>query len=278
MSSDEIYRLVDLQRYPIDRLDSPHGVAFVREIQGVIEREGAASLPGFLTPEAVRGLTAEAELLVPLAYAGPTEVSPYFFNYDIAGAAVPDDHPTRYKGKRNLAQIAYDLIPRDGLLCRFYHSDVLTRLVARVRGKSNLCRLADRYQSLNISVMETGGCQQWHFDRGELVTTMLLQAAEAGGVFEYVPNLRSEEHENFEEVAKVLAGDRSRVRKLAIEAGTLNFFRGHYSMHRVSEVLGSQRRLQTIFAFAEDPHTHGSLKSSVLHYGPRVAVIEGAQE
>ncbi|MFT5391197.1 MAG: hypothetical protein ACI8PT_001391 [Gammaproteobacteria bacterium] len=270
-----MFELIDLQRYPVDRLESAAGSALTRNIQRDLEQSGAASLPGFLKPDAVRALADEAERLAPLAYSGPTEVSPYFFNYDLAGALVPDGHPTRFKGKRNLAQVAYDLIPGDGLLCPLYESDIVTRLVAHVEGKSGLCRLADRYQSLNISVMESGGCQQWHFDRGQLVTTMLLQAAQAGGEFEYVPNLRSDADEHFEDVAKVLAGDRSRVQQLAIEPGTLNFFRGHYSMHRVTEVLGTRRRLQSIFAFSDAPDTHGNVKSSVLHYGQRVAALEG---
>ena len=37
-------------------------------------------------------------------------------------------------------------------------------------------RNLDPYQSLNISVMDEGGCQQWHFDGGNMVTTLLLQA------------------------------------------------------------------------------------------------------
>ena len=91
------------------------------------------------------------------------------------------------------------------------------------------------------------------------------------------PNLRRDEDEHFDEVAKVLGGDRSRVRQIVIKTGTLNLFRGHYSMHRVTEVVGKRRRLQTIFAFADEPDTHGNLKSSILHYGPRVAGLEGAQ-
>ncbi len=277
MPFDDIATLVDLERYPIDRLDSPAGKALIECMQTDLARDGATSLPGFLAPGAVSELAEEAEGLVPLACRGPTDVSPYFFNYDIAGPDVSEDHPTRTKGVRNLAQVAYDLIPRNSLLCRLYHSDLVTDLVAKVQCKRKLYRLADRYQSLNISVMEEGGCQQWHFDRGKLATTLLLQAPEAGGVFEYVPNLRSDEDEHFDEVAKVLGGDRSRVRQIVIEVGTLNLFRGHYSMHRVTEVVGKRRRLQTIFAFAEEPRTHGNLKSSILHYGPRVAELEGAQ-
>jgi len=270
----DIGELVDLDTYPLDNLDSGQGRMLVTSIQASLEADGAASLPNFLRPWALEMMVAEAEALAPLAFDGPTSVSPYFFNYDIAGADVPDDHPTRREGRRNLGQVAYDLIPRESLLCRLYHSDLITRLVARVRNKTQLFRLADRYQSLNISVMNEGGCQQWHFDRGQLVTTLLLQAAEAGGVFEYAPRIRNDEDEHFDDVAAVLDGDRSRVHELNLEPGALNLFQGHYSMHRVTPVVGTRRRLQTIFAFADEPDTHGNLKSSILHYGPRVSELE----
>ena len=266
--------LIDLERYPVDALDSERGVALVAHIRDELETHGAASLKQFLKPEAVEVMVAEAKTLAPRAFGGPTSVSQYFFNYDIGGPDVAHDHPTRREGKRALGQVAYDLIPDESWLRRLYHSDLLTELVARVEDNGPLYRLADRYQSLNISVMEAGGCQQWHFDRGKLVTTLLLQDAEVGGVFEYVHGIRSETHENFDEVARVLDGERERVKQIHIEPGTLNLFRGHYSMHRVTEVEGERARLQTIFAFADTPDAQGNLKSSILHYGPRVTELE----
>ena len=89
-----------------------------------------------------------------------------------------------------------------------------------------------------------------------------------------MPNLCSNKDEHLDEVSKVLAGNRSRARQIVIDAGTLNLFRGHYSMHRVTEVVGKRRRLQTIFSFANEPN---ALKSSVLHYGTRVAALESAK-
>lgn len=269
--------LVDLDRYPVDELRGAAGRSLIESIQADLDETGSATLPGFLRPAALEAMVAEAESLAPLAYSGPTRVSPYFFNYDLGGPDAPPGHPTQFRGRRNLAQVAYDLIPEDSLLCRLYHSDLVTDLVREVRGLDRLYRLADRWQSLNISVMNEGGCQQWHFDRGQLVTTLLLQAAESGGVFEYVPDIRSDEDENFAGVAEVLRGDTSRAKRLVPTPGALNLFRGHYSMHRVTPVVGKRRRLQTIFAFAEAPDTHGNLKSSILHYGERVASLATEQ-
>ena len=275
MENTAIYNFIDLDRYPISDLAGVAGQRLVEESRTALDQDGSCAMPGFVHRSTVAEMAAEASTLQHLAYPGPTEVTPYFFNYDLGkGADVTDDHPLKCKGKRNLSQVAADLIPNHLMLSRLYYSPVLTDFLAAILGQS-VYRNQDRYQSLNISMMNAGGCQQWHFDSGPMVTTLLLQAPEAGGVFEYVPELRSDESENFRQVQQVLDGDSNRVKRLKLEAGTLSLFRGHYSMHRVTEVEGSRTRIQAILGFSTTPDLQGNLESSILHYGPRVARIEG---
>ena len=132
-------------------------------------------------------------------------------------------------------------------------------------------RNTDPHQGLNISIMAEGGCQQWHFDAGDMVTTLLLQEPDAGGLFEYVPGIRSDADENFDAVSRILDGDRTGVHSLSLQAGALNLFRGHYSLHRVTRVEGARTRLQAILGYSDRADLRGSRKSSVLHYGQRVA-------
>ena len=268
--------LVDLERYPLTAPDSRAYADLVARVQADLADGGSASFPGFLKPEAVETMAFEAEALAPLAYRGPAEATPYFFNYDVnGGGRAADDHPTRRRGRRALSQVAYDLIPPESALYRLYHWDALPAFLATVFGHDRLYRTADPYMSLNIAVMEPGGCQQWHFDKSKFVTTLLVQAAEEGGVFEYVPNLREDEDEHFDRVQAVLDGDLTGLRRIVIEPGMLNLFQGHYSMHRVTEVKGARKRLQTILGYSPSPDVTLSMKSNLLHYGPRVAVREG---
>ena len=277
MEHTEIVNLIDLDRYPLNDLAGTAGQQLIDRTRAALDQAGSCSLPGFLHQSAVSEMAAEASTLLHLAYQGPTEVTPYFFNYGLGkGDEIADNHPLKRKGKRNLSQVASDLIPDQHKLSQLYFSPVLTDFLAAVLGES-VYRNQDKYQSLNISVMNAGGCQQWHFDSGPMVTTLLLQAPESGGVFEYVPELRSDESENFEQVQQVLDGASDRVKRLKLEAGTLCLFRGHYSMHRVTEVGGSRTRIQAILGFSTTPDLHGSLDSSILHYGPRVARIEGRE-
>lgn len=277
MENSEIYKFIDLDRYPLNDLAGTAGQRLIIQTRAALEQDGSCSMPGFVHQSVIAKMAVEASTLRYLAYAGPTEVTPYFFNYNLGkGDEIADDHPLKRKGKRNLSQVASDLIPDHHMLSRLYYSSVLTNFLAAVLGEA-VYRNQDRYQSLNISVMNAGGCQQWHFDSGLMVTTLLLQAPEAGGVFEYVPDLRSDESENFEQVQQVLDGDSNRVKRLKLEAGTLSLFRGHYSMHRVTEVEGNRTRIQAILGFSTTPDLQGNLESSILHYGPRVARIEGRE-
>ena len=44
----------------------------------------------------------------------------------------------------------------------------------------------------------------WHFDGNEFTISVLVQQAEQGGIFEYVPDIRSPGEENYEKVEAIL--------------------------------------------------------------------------
>ena len=73
---------VDLERYPITSLESARGRALVSDIQNRMAASCICALPGFLRPEALVRMVAEAEALEPMSHSGPTEASPYFFNME----------------------------------------------------------------------------------------------------------------------------------------------------------------------------------------------------
>jgi len=266
----QISEVINTGRYPIHEMESTQGKILVDAVREELEKNGCCSLENFIAAETLKIMTEQAHSIINLAYPGPESVSPYFFNYRLGQELdVDEHHPIKRKGKRNLAQVAADLIPSDHLLRFLYESQIMIDFLSQVR-EIPIYRNQDKYQSLNLSVMEQGGCQQWHFDSGNMVTTLLLQSPDSGGEFEYVPDIRSDLDENFDKVRKVLDGDRRDVKKLKLEPGTLTLFKGHYSLHRVTEVQGSTRRLLAILGYTTEPDLVGSLESSILHYGPRV--------
>ena len=68
MSEPELAEIVDLARYPVDRLESPAGRALVARCRAALERDALCALPDFVRPAALAVMVAEAEHLAPRAY------------------------------------------------------------------------------------------------------------------------------------------------------------------------------------------------------------------
>ena len=270
-TESEALRQIDLQRYPIHDLESERGRSMVAGFRHDLLDGGCCIVPGFLTSQATAALAAEADVLAPRAWAGIGEATPYYGKIDPGlPGDLPADHPRRRTTRRTMAQVAYDLIPETSGLRRLYLSAALPTFLAAVLGTKRLYPMACRYQAVNISVMAAGGCQNWHFDSSDFTITLMLQKPETGGAFECVPFLRDEGNENYEGVARVLDGDREGLLTMPFEAGTLMIFQGHRSLHRVSEVGGSVKRLLTIMHYDTRPGLLGRHEVNQNLYGPRV--------
>ncbi len=268
----DVASLINLDRYPVTETGTPGFDAMIANVKADLAARGCGCLPEFLSVGGLQRIVAEARDLASQAYGGPTEASPYFFNYQADGLAkYSEDHPLRRQGERNLGQVAGDLIPEGSALKSLHESPLMAEFLGAVLGSERLYPGADKYQALNISVMPPGGCQQWHFDRGNMTTTLMLQSPEGGGEFQYAPHVRSEENENYDDVARILDGDMTGCHSVAMEPGTLMLFRGHYSLHRVNRVTGNRDRLLAILSYNPEPGVVGNRDSSILHYGERAA-------
>ena len=150
---------------------------------------------------------------------------------------------------------------------QLYYWPPLTRFIARCLGKRRLYIYADPVSNMIENVGAPGTVVNWHFDTNEFTITMLLQAASAGGHFEYVPNLRNAQDEQYDAVREVLKGDMSRVKRLSLRPGDLQLFLGRFSLHRVTQNTGTVDRLLLIMSFADKPGMIGSVHRSRELYG-----------
>ena len=76
----------------------------------------------------------------------------------------------------------------------------------------------------------------------------MLRAAESGGAFEYVPNIRSSDDENYDAVREVLDGTYG-----GVQALDLQLFRGGNTLHRVTAPSGPTGRLSLLLSHVENP-------------------------
>ena len=140
--------------------------------------------------------------------------------------------------------------------------------ICAILGEDQLHPYADPLSSINIHYAPHGKELGWHFDNSEFAITLLLQAPDAGGAFEYVKDLRNADQDdmNFEGVDAVLNGDRP-VDTLPFEPGTLVLFRGRNSMHRVTPTIGDTTRYLVVLAYNSQPGISLSENARQTFYG-----------
>jgi hypothetical protein len=262
-----------LQSYPIDDLSSPAAQGLIETFRTRLAVSGALVLPGFLTEQTTALLAEEGRRLDRAAHHYATDHTVYF---DATDETAPAGHPKRLLVRTDKGNVAYDLIPANAILRRLYEWDGLLNFIAAVLNEPKLYRHGDPMAALNINTHAEGQELGWHFDRTEFAVTLSLQQSEDGGIFEYVPNLRSESDENYDAVARILAGDREGVRELPTEPGTLTLFRGHYSLHRVTPSRGPSKRLMAALSYVREPNVTFSAYARNLFYGRATALSEAA--
>jgi hypothetical protein len=262
---DSIADLVDLDRYPVNELESAGTRALVERCRDQLRADGAVKLEGFLRPEAVELLVAQANKAAQHGYPNDEQHNCYFD--DDIDDSLPADHPRRILVRSAQKAVAMDLLPPEFGARRLYDSGTTTRFVAAALEKDALHPSADPLDGCNMTVYEQGDELGWHFDQSEFSVTLMIQRAERGGDFEYVPMVRTPDDERYDDVRAVLLGERDRVKLLASEPGTLAFFRGRYSLHRVPPVEGHTLRVNSVLTYSVEPGHVLSPLAQQMYYG-----------
>jgi hypothetical protein len=187
-----------------------------------------------------------------------------YFKPDIPELA--PDHPALRKVETISHTVCADQIPGSVVLA-IYEYEPMLRFLAAVMGKTRLHVMQDPLARTNVMAYRAGEALNWHFDRSEFTTTLLLQASKRGGDLEYRTDLRSDHDPNYEGVAKLLEGRDPEAKILRMKPGTLNVFRGKNTAHRVTTVEGQRERMIAVFSYYEKPGVMFSNEERVGFYG-----------
>lgn len=258
-------RLLDLDRYPLDRLNSTAGRPLVARCRDDLQRTGMFNLAGLIRAEQVPRAVAELKpVLDNKAFVHKREHNIYF-RKDVPGLA--PDHPALKPVTTVNHTICADQMPADAVVLQIYEWPAMATFLAATMGKTELHTMADPLARVNVMAYREGEALNWHFDRSEFTTTLLLQAAEAGGAFEYRTDLRTDSDPNYDGVARLLAGEDPAVRIEPLAAGTLNVFRGKNTAHRVTPVRGRLERIVAVFSYYERPGVLFTAEERIGFYG-----------
>ena len=263
-TGDRAATLIDLTRYPLDRLESAEGQDFIARCRRTFEDNGVCLLKGFLVPEALQEMTVEAASVAPEAFYCHKQHTAFLGPAD---ESLPADHPRRHMEDTYVGSVASDLLPPEGPLITLYRWPPLLEFLAGIIALPRLYHFADPLGAVSVNVFQAGGQHGWHFDEASFSVTLMLQTAETGGLYEYIPGLRQGDVEDTEALAKILAGGRQGVITMDFQPGDFLVFAGRDALHRVTTVEGDRLRLVPVLSFSARPDDSNSPEVRELFWG-----------
>ncbi|MDP9138029.1 MAG: 2OG-Fe(II) oxygenase [Pseudomonadota bacterium] len=255
---------IDLDRYPLDRQNSVEYRELVRRCRSDLARHGMFTLDGLVKLAAVARVARELYPLFAAEAFFHRRLHNIYFRDKLDD--LPADHPALGKFETINHTICADQIP-DSLVLAVYEWPDLAHFLAEVMEKPRLYTMADPLARTNVMAYRHGEALNWHFDRSEFTTTLLIQAPEGGGEFQYRPDLRSDSDPNYDGVAKLVRGLDPQVKVQPLSAGTLNVFKGRNTAHRVTPIEGATDRIIAVFSYYERPGVMFSDEERIGFYG-----------
>lgn len=250
--SEHVYStqdLFDTDRYPIAARGSPDYELLLASARKGLEERNCAQLDGFIRPHILADMQAEAAALEDRATYTEKWLNPYF---STPPEDVPDDHPLKRFSLRRHGMVRGDRFSRTGAIWAAFQNSDLCQFVAECLGYTELFTYRDPFGCVNVNVQPPGCEFSWHFDHNDFTVSFGLKQPTEGGGFEFVPDIRTRSSENYENVQKVLDGDRSEVQTLYLRPGDLQLFRGGYTLHRVCAPV-SEVRHSLLLSYVTDP-------------------------
>lgn len=237
--------LVNELLYPLNA-DAPRA-AIVSNAQAQLAETGAAAFPSFVDTAVLTEMVDEV-----LAKRERTFRRDQLLGINPEGrlAEAADADLLSRKSPYRMWILGSDLLDPEGAICRLYRSPALIELARDCLGVESLHPTADPLINVNITYMDEGDQHGWHFDGNDFVISLLLQAPNEGGAFEYLPDA---DVEPLPEIKSILDGASSRVRRERVTPGTLLLFRGRKALHRVSPVKGPRQRVVALLSYHTEP-------------------------
>lgn len=237
--------IVNTELYPLS--DKTRRDAIVARATEELDRDGAAAFPDFVARDALAAMVDEAKGKFAQAHRRDQMLG---FNPQGPLAIAADEALRARSSPYSMWILGSDLLDGAGHLQALYRSPELMELVQDALGIERLHVTEDPLINVNVTYMGAGDQHGWHFDDNDFVVSLLLQAPDAGGAFEYAPDVDTAPAAD---IHAILDGTSPRTRLQKVEAGTLLLFRGRRALHRVSEIAGDRKRMIALLSYHTEP-------------------------
>lgn len=272
----ELSALIDLDRYPLHEPGSGAYTAAVESARTGLHSMGCAVVKDLVRANGLRQLNDEIIARKHTTHFSTETINPYF--HVSPNPAYPSRHPVNTFIERSSGFIPGDSREQGCAMDIVFRSPELTHFLADCLEVAELHCYADPLAGLTANILDPGQQFSWHFDTNDFAVTVLVDEADEGGLFEYVPMIRTADDENFDALQRVLEDDRAGVHMLDLRAGDMQIFRGRYSIHRVTRVPESSKpRHAAIFAYTAEPGVIGRLERTRQLFGRVLPAHEEAE-
>lgn len=258
--------LINTERYPLADRHSATLVSAVETAREALRHDGCAVLRDFVLPETLPTLAQEIWNRKPSTHYSTQTMNPYF--HTTHNSDFPERHPVNTFIERSSGFIPGDSWEASTTSRQLFENPDVCAFLAACLEIPALYPYADPLAGLTANILNPDQQFTWHFDTNEFAVTVLVEEADEGGLFEYVPAIRSDGDEGFDRIQAVLEGSAEGVHTLDLRPGDLQIFRGRYSLHRVSRVAPTSRpRHAAIFAYTEQDNVIGRLERTLQLFG-----------
>ena len=245
--STNLNLMIDFEKYPINSKGSKAYKELLLSVKAKIEEKGSVSLPNFLTKAGTDLL--QQTVIEKTPEANRTRRFNNAYDMKIPENA-PLDHPSRIVLESSYSSLGRNQL-RGSFIDELYTCDFIKDFAADVLDTPQLYFHDDKYNACVVMMYQPGDKIDWHFDYGQFVCLINVHEITEGGFHECVTDIRTEDDNGYEEVGRVLNGDRQRVHQSRSSPGAFTIFKGRYSLHRVSEVMGTDTRKSLVMTYED---------------------------
>ena len=261
-NEDSMASPINLAAYPLSNADKRR--ALLTDAKATLQRDGMVTLDDFMTTHAVAKTLHIAKPVFETDSFEHRREHNIYFQPKVDGVA--PDHPALATLKTANRTLCADQLAATPLM-KLYEDPAFVGFLADLMGKPALYTMDDPLARVNAMTYREGEALNWHFDRSEFTTTILLEAPKSGGYFEYRPALRTAEDANYDGVAKLLRGEDRQVQSVTLKPGALNVFKGRNTAHRVTPPVGDTPRTIAVLSYYEAQGVMFTVEERIGFYG-----------
>ena len=239
-----IEEIINTVKHPINEDE------YIKYCNSLIEEKSILIMNNFLTKKCLDELINEALKLKDNAFYCSQNHTILLNKPD---KSLDSNDPLNFEVVSNKGCVPHDLLSKKSKLNFLYNSTLFKNFLKGVLDLDSLYPYNDTLSSINYNYYQKSQQLGWHFDNASFAITLMIQASDSGGEFEYINKGRdfNKKFIDKEYIKKIL--EREIIpKKIDVNAGTLVLFYGRNYLHRVTPVKSDKPRILVTLNYNEE--------------------------